>query len=308
MQDTRTALQIRREQRDRADPPTSRHRLEAWAVVTMLGVIAHAPLGFSRGLARLVDRITPRSRRRAIYNLSMALPGVDAGPIVDGMYASIGRMLYYFARFPTRNASNISEWIEYDGLEHYREAKAAGKGVLFATGHLGNWELSAFAHALLSEPMTVLVRELDNRVLNALVARYRTRSGNTLIDKQDFLRRIVTTLRANGAVGMLIDQNVVPWQGTFVEFFGMQACTGTALARIAKSTGAAVVPGYALWDARKGKYVLRFDPVFPMSGDVAVDTARLAAHFEAVIRRDPAQWLWVHRRWETRPVGEPPLY
>ena len=274
----------------------------------LLGIAALAPLGFSLALARLLDRIARRMRQSAERNLSRALPEVDAALTTDGVYETLGRMLYYFSRFPTRHAGNIGEWIEYEGLEHYREAKAGGKGVLFATGHLGNWELSAFAHALMTEPMNVVVRPLDNPVLYELIKRYRTGSGNRILDKQDFLRGILKALAANEPVGILIDQNTLTENGAFVDFFGMPACTGTTFAKLAHKTGAAVIPGYALWDAKKGKYVLRFDPVFAMTGDVVEDTARLAKHFEGVIRRDPAQWLWLHRRWKTQPPGAGSIY
>ncbi len=274
----------------------------------LLGVAAQTPLGFSLSVAKMLDRIASRMRQCAERNLSRALPEVDAAATTDGVYESVGRMLYYFSRFPTRNAENIREWIEYEGFEHYLEAKAGGKGVLFATGHLGNWELSAFAHALMTEPMNVVVRPLDNPVLDALVKRYRTGSGNRILDKQDFLRGILKALAANEPVGILIDQNTLPENGAFVDFFGMPACTGTTFAKLAHRTGAAVIPGYALWDAKKGKHVLRFDPVFAMTGDVVEDTARLAKHFEGVIRRDPAQWLWLHRRWKTQPEGAKSIY
>ena len=274
----------------------------------LLRIAAHAPLGFSLALARLLDRIARRMRQSAERNLSRALPEVDAALTTDGVYETLGRMLYYFSRFPTRHAGNIGEWIEYEGMEHYRKAKAGGKGVLFATGHLGNWELSAFAHALMTEPMNVVVRPLDNPVLDVLIQRYRTGSGNRILDKQDFLRGILKALAANEPVGILIDQNTLPENGAFVDFFGMPACTGTTFAKLAHKTGAAVIPGYALWDAKKGKYVLRFDPVFSMTGDVVEDTARLTKHFEGVIRRDPAQWMWLHRRWKTQPDGARSFY
>jgi KDO2-lipid IV(A) lauroyltransferase len=285
-----------------------RNRFEAGLVAGLVGLAARLPLGFSLGVARLLDRLAGRMRQMGERNLKMALPEVDARRTIDGVFTSLGRMLYYFSRFPSRNATNIGEWIEYEGFEHYQEAKRRGKGVLFATGHLGNWELSAFAHALLCEPMHVVVRPLDNPLLDAWVKRYRMGSGNRILDKQDFVRGILKALAANEAVGILIDQNTLPENGAFVDFFGIPASTGTTFVRLAHKTGAAVIPGYALWDERRGKYVLRFDPILEMSGDVVADTARITKHFEGVIRRTPEQWLWLHRRWKSRPDGEASLY
>lgn len=110
-------------------------------------------------------------------------------------------------------------------------------------------------------------------------------------------------------MGILIDQNTTPSEGVFIDFFGRKACAGTAFVKFAHHTGAAVVPGYALWSDQEKKYILRFDPEVPMSrGDVAADTQRVHAELERVIRAHPDQWLWVHRRWKTRPPGEPSLY
>lgn len=282
-----------------------RNRAEAGLARVVLRMAARMPLAFSLGVFRLLDRVAPRMRQVALRNLALAgLPAEAA----DGVFANLGRMLYYFSRFPTRTAANIGDWIEYEGFEHYREAKARGKGVLFATGHLGNWELSAFAHALMTEPMHVVVRPLDNPELDALVKGYRTLSGNLILDKQDFVRGILRALGRNEAVGILMDQNTLPENGAFVPFFGRLACTGTTFVRLAHKTGAAVIPGYAIWDEARGKYVLRFDAIVEMTGDVVADTARLTAHWEGVVRRVPGQWLWLHRRWKTRPEGEAALY
>lgn len=228
--------------------------------------------------------------------------------IADGVFASIARLLAVFARFPLLDRKNISEWIRYEGLEHYHAAKARGKGVLFATAHLGNWELSAFAHALMTEPMNIVVRPLDDAGLDTSVERYRQLSGNRIISKRDAARGIVRALRNNEAVGILIDQNTTPEEGVFVDFFGRKACAGTAFAKIAAHTGAAVIPGFALWSEQERKYVLRFYPPVEVTGDVLDDTQRIQSVIETVIREHPEQWLWIHRRWKTRPEGEEPLY
>lgn len=261
----------------------------------------------ARGVFALLDKLAPKLRRNALRNFEIAkLPlGSEA---VDRIYDHLARMMVYFSRFPTRTRENIGEWIEYRGFAHFEEAKTRGKGVLFATGHIGNWELSAFAHALMTEPMHVVVRPLDNPALDALVKAYRSGSGNRILDKKDFLRGILEALRANEAVGILIDQNTLPENGAFVDFFGTPAATGTTFAKLAAKTGAAVIPGYAWWDEERGKYILEFDPILEMSGGVEEDTARLTKHFEGVIRKRPEQWLWLHRRWKSRPEGQADLY
>lgn len=277
--------------------------------------LAWSPRPLSEWIARLSTRLLdlaiPRLRRTALRNLEFAMPELDGAArerIADGVFRSIARVLVAFARFPRLRRENLGEWIRYEGFEHFEEAQLRGRGVIFATAHLGNWELSAFAHGILTEPMHIVVRPLDNPRIDALVERYRTLAGNRVIQKKDFARGILKALARNQAVGILIDQNATPDNGAFVDFFGMPACATTGLAKLAAHSGATVIPGFALWSETERRYVLRFYPPLAISGDPVADTARLQKQLEAVIRQHPDQWLWIHRRWKTRPPGEPPLY
>jgi len=266
---------------------------------------------FARLCARALDRAVPKLRRVAETNLRFALPELSAqerSRLIDGVFASVARLLADFARFPAINASNVQDVIRYEGLEHYERARQKGRGILVATAHLGNWELSAFTHALMTEPMHVMVRPLDNPLIDRVVEERRQLSGNKLILKKDSALSIVRALKANHAVGILIDQNTTPEEGVFIDFFDVKACAGAAFAKLAARTGAAVVPGFAFWEEAERKYVLRFYPEVEITGDAAIDTQRIHAEFERIIRQYPDQWLWIHRRWKTRPPGERSLY
>ena len=274
-----------------------------WIARFVLGSVAAFPQ-LARVYVKLLDLSIPRYRRAARRNFEITrMPDVT-----DAMFRSIARMLVTFAKFPSMNRENIHRWIRYDGLENLKSGQARGRGVLVATAHFGNWELSAFAHALMSAPMHIVVRPIDNPRLDALVERRRAMSGNRIIQKKDAARDILRALKSGDAVGILIDQNAVLEEGVFVDFFGARACTGAHFARFAHHSGAAVVPGYAIWSEQEQKYILRFDPEIEMSGDVLQDTQRIHSHLESVIRRNPEQYLWIHRRWKTRPPGEAPLY
>lgn len=262
---------------------------------------------FPRAAVWILDKLAPRLRQTALHNLRMC-GYEDAEAVAGGVFASIARLASSFARFPEITRANVHDWIRYEGLEHFTVARDKGRGVLVATAHLGNWELSAFAHALMTAPMHIVVRPLDNPKIDAFVARCRALSGNRIIPKQEAARKVLRALEAGEAVGILIDQNVTLEEGVFVDFFGIPACAGTHFSKFAHHTGAAVVPGFALWSHEERKHVLRFYPEIPMSGDVQADTQRLHSFLESVIRQHPDQWLWVHRRWKTRPPGEPPLY
>lgn len=261
--------------------------------------------------ANLLDLAIPRLRRIADQNLSRAYADHDAawrGRTIDGVFASIGRLLVAFARLPRITKANVSEWIRYEGLEHYRQAKNRGNGVLFATAHLGNWELSAYAHALLTEPMNVVVRPLDNPSIDAVVERRRARSGNILLSKRDFARSIFQALRKNEPVGILVDQNSSAENSAFVPFFGTPACANLTFAKLAARSGAAVIPGFAVWSREERRYILRFYPEVEITGDAVEDTCRIQHAIETAIRETPDQWLWIHRRWKTRPEGEGSVY
>ncbi len=283
--------------------------------VLALGVVKSlewAPDGAAYGLAqlyvRLLDAAIPRLRRVARRNLEMALPGMEAEPVIAGMFRSVARLLVTFAKFPGIGRDNLERWIRPEGAGNVEDALRQGRGVLFATAHLGNWELSAFAWALVAGPMSVVARPLDNPLIDRMVERRRTGSGNHVISKREAARPILKALAANQAVGILIDQNAAADAGVFVDFFGLPACAGTGFVKLAAHSGAVVIPGFALWSEEERRYILRFYPPLEITGDAARDTAALQALLEAVIRAHPDQWLWMHRRWKTRPPGAPPLY
>jgi KDO2-lipid IV(A) lauroyltransferase len=292
-----------------------RNRAEYTAAWVVVKTLEWAPMAVANSLARaysrLLDVALPRLRRVAYRNLAMALPELSAGrhkEIVDGVFRSIARVLLAFAKLPAIRRHTVKLWIRCEGLDHVEAALQQGRGVLFATAHLGNWELSAYAHALLSAPMDIVVRPLDNPLLDALVERRRSLSGNRIIGKQEYARAILKALAANRAVGILVDQNSADDAGIFVDFFGVKACAGVGFARLAARSGAAVIPGFAVWEETEKCYVLRFRPPVEITGDALRDTQAVQSEIERAIRRHPDQWLWIHRRWKTRPPGEPEIY
>ena len=293
----------------------ARNLVEYCAAVIALKSLEWSPLpvahALARGYARLLDLAIPRLRRVARQNLAMALPEFTPqrhAEIVDGVFRSIARILVASRNSRPSGGSRWTAGSVWRAASTSTRRCAAGRGVLFATAHLGNWELSAFAHALMTGPMNVVVRPLDNPLIDRMVERRRALTGNRPIGKKDFARAILKALAANEAVGMLIDQNAALDTGVFVDFFGVPACAGTGFAKFAAHSGAVVIPGFALWNEQEGRYVLRFHPPLEMTGDTARDTQALQSNLEAVIRAHPEQWLWIHRRWKTRPPGESSPY
>jgi KDO2-lipid IV(A) lauroyltransferase len=296
-----------------------RYRLEyalLWPMVRMLGALPRpAARAVAQAIGGLFYALAPRLRRVARRNLTMAMPhlsAVEQKHIVRGVFRNLARMLAEFALFPRYTRANVGDVIVPDGFENYTAALRRGRGVIFLTGHLGAWELGAFGQSIYGHPLHVVIRALDNPWLNEMVNRYRALGGNRIIEKRDFLRGILEALKKNEVVGILMDQNSSPTEGVFVDFFGVKACTATGMARIALRTGAAVVPAFAFWEGNR--YRLRFDPALELisTGDAEKDAAANTQLFTKVledyIRHYPDQWLWIHRRWKTRPEGEMGLY
>jgi Kdo2-lipid IVA lauroyltransferase/acyltransferase len=295
--------------------------LQFWIVWLVARGLGWLPRLVARGAGAAVGRavygLLPRLRRTGLRNLELALPDVapeERREILKGVYRSLGWQLAEFCCMERYTRANTANWIRYEGLEHFLEAEARGKGVLILTGHLGAWELSSFYHSLMGHPMGMVIRRLDNRYLDRFVNRIRCLHGNRVLHKDDFARGLITAMRQGETVGILMDTNMTPPAGEFVEFFGRLACTASGLARVALRTGAAVVPGFLLWEARERRYVLHFgerieaETTGDAEGDIVALTQQCTSVLEAWVRRYPEQWLWIHRRWKTRPVGEGPIY
>ncbi|MGA3134438.1 MAG: lysophospholipid acyltransferase family protein [Terracidiphilus sp.] len=298
-----------------------RENLEYWLVLAVARSLGRMPRSLARLLAWLlaftVYWLFGRLRRVGVRNLELALPDLSSrerNRMLRGVYRHLGWQLVEFCRLTRYTTENTSGWMRTEGLNHYLAAQARGKGVLIVTGHLGAWELSGFYHSLMGHTMSIVIRPLDNRRLDGYVNGIRCLHGNQVIDKDDFGRGLLLAMRARQTVGILMDTNMTPPQGEFVKFFGVDACTGTGLAHMARKTGAAVLPGFMLWEPAERHYVLRFGPQIeiPHTADAQADilaaTQLCTNVIESWIRRYPDQWLWIHRRWKTRPAGEPGLY
>ena len=296
-------------------------KIEYWLVLAVVRSLGRMPRGlarvFAEGLGWAVYRLFGRLRRVGERNLQLAFPQFsteERRAVLRGMYRHLGWQLVEFCRMSAYTAQSTQDWTRTEGLERYIAAQGRGKGVLVLTGHLGAWELSSFYHSLMGYPMGMVIRRLDNRLLDQFVNGVRCRYGNRVLHKDDFARGLLTAMRAGGTVGILMDTNMTPPQGVFVDFFGRKACTAAGLARVALKTGAAVLPGFMLWEPGERRYVLHFgqELCFEKTGDDEADilaaTQQCNDVLESWIRRYPDQWLWIHRRWKTRPPGEPALY
>lgn len=288
-----------------------------WLLIRLLGALPRgASRGFGAGIAGLAYRFIKPLRMVGERNLLIAFPELSREArekILRREYRHLGYLLAEFCLMSRYTPQSASNFISYDGLERLLTAKE-GRGALILTGHLGAWELSSFYHSLMGHPMGMVIRRLDNPLVDAMVNRIRCMHGNRVIHKDDFARGLLDAMSSGETVGILMDTNMTPPQGVFASFFGIPACTASGLARIARKTGAAVLPGFLLWEPAQRRYILHFGEELELQqtddteADALANTALFNRVLEDYIRKYPDQWLWLHRRWKTRPAGEPGVY
>lgn len=268
-------------------------------------------LAHGRALGRLWGALDGRHRAIAAENLRRAFPEWDEDRVARtarAVYAHFGGMLLDILWLAGRPAQELLALADIEGLDHLRAGAEQGRGILCASAHLGNWELHGVATGLLLGPIGVIARPLDNPVLDQRLVAFRSAFGNQVIYKQRALAQVLKLLRGGGLVAVLVDQNVMEKDGIFVRFFGRPAATTTVAAALALKTGCALVAGHS-WLQPNGRYRMIYEPVtgWSRSGrrdeDVAALTQRLASIIEGWVREHPEQWLWLHRRWKTRPPG-----
>lgn len=297
---------------------TSLEYAAAKSVLATLGRLP-APVAMKLGqsLGRLAYCFAGELKRTGAINLKLAFPeksDEERAALLRECFDGLGRQLGLFSQFSTRSLEELQNLIEPHGLEHLAAAKAHMGGVILFTAHLGAWELTSFGPALFGYPFSFLVRRIDNPKIENLIDRVRMRFGNQTIDKLAAARAMVKLLRSNGVLGLLPDLNTLDAEAIFVNFFGAPAATNFIMAKLALRTKAPIIPIFAPWNEEKRKYQLLIQPpiCFAPSGDEEEDvrqlTTKLSQHIESQIRRYPGQWLWIHKRWKTRPKGEPAIY
>jgi KDO2-lipid IV(A) lauroyltransferase len=277
--------------------------------------MSYIPLPVGRFLGKMLGTafaMTPMER------LSMSLEHIEKSFSDSMTQAEIKRLnrkvITHFAQMFFEvphilrlNNGNLSNYVVFENEKNLLGALEKGKGVFFLTGHLGNWELMSAAVAVhFGVGGAVVARPIDFEPLERLMAGLRSRFGTEIIMKQRGMRRVLTTIKANKAVGILLDQNVAWYEGVFVKFFGRWACTNKGLALLALRTGSPVLPVFSARQ-KDGRYRIMFGKEVELirtgdkTKDVEDNTARFTNVIEQYIRAYPDQYFWFHRRWKTRP-------
>ena len=306
--------------------PKKRNKLqsksELLAVRSLLGAIGALPLEtsmrFGKSLGKFIGSRFPKLQKTARRNLEIALPELsetEKERIVRGTFESLGRHLGFVSHFKRFEREDIRDLIEVVGKEeHFDRARESGRGILFFTGHFGSWEVFNLLPPAFGYGMNILVRRIDNPLIEDFVDDFRTRFGSITLDKTKSARKMFRVLENGELLGILADLNVQEKEGVFVNFFGVPASTTTSIAKLALNTNAVVLPAFAVWEESKRKYVVYLEPPVEYEKtanseeDIKKLTQDITTVIEKYVRKYPEQWLWIHKRWNTRPKGEKELY
>jgi KDO2-lipid IV(A) lauroyltransferase len=260
-----------------------------------------------------------KHRKIARVNLRIAFPemeGREASRIIRLCYKRMGTSAAEFVHMPKMDRKYIEEHVRFEGVEHIRRSEQErGLGVLGLTGHFGNWELAAHAYGTLLAPVAFIVRPLSDPAWDRILTERRECAGNRVIRQSDSAKEVMREIRRGTMVGILLDQNVRRRKGVPIDFFTKKAYTSDGIARMALALRTNIHAVFSFRNPeRKFHHTVRVGPAIPMDPsapreeEVVRLTRRCNEELEKVIREDPTQWLWVHRRWRTRPRGEPDRY
>jgi KDO2-lipid IV(A) lauroyltransferase len=285
-------------------------RVSAILLVMLLFPLSFFPLKTGEIFGLLLYHLWGSKRRIARENIEKStlfnvLGAGNAEDVIRENFRNIGRSFIEVVKVYFGKGRGIMEEVTIIGREHYDRAREKGKGVIFITGHCGNWELMALASSYRSETLSVVARPLNNPYLNRLLERARARFGNEVLYKKGALRGIISALKRGGCVGILMDQAVLPNEGYIIDFLGRGAWTTKMPALIARKTGAPVLPVFIRKSGRGHEIIVHPEVQLSEKGDIEEvmkeDTQRFSRYIEEFIRQSPAEWLWLHRRWKRVP-------
>jgi len=300
-----------------------RNGIEYAVLRAVVGVLALLPLAVALRIGELVALLAYAldvpHRRIGMTNLGIAFPEKtlrERRRILRRSFLNLGRMGVELAHLPRLSAARLANMVRFEDEAWWREAVEweRSTGVLILSGHFGNWELLVAAHGMRGHPVHLVHRAIANPLVDRWLHDLRARAGTHMIRKSGAGRGVLRALRERGLLVLPIDQNSTRGLGVFVSFFGLAASTNSGMARIALRTDAPIVPAFIVREGGSARHRVHVLPILEVERtgdfeeDVQRNTQRFTEVFEAMVRRYPEQWLWMHKRWKTRPLGTPRIY
>jgi Kdo2-lipid IVA lauroyltransferase/acyltransferase len=309
---------------DRKSPAATRtDRLEFLGFRLAHGWLARLPraraLQVGAAIGSLFYRFDRRRGSIARYNLALAFPEKSSGEreaILHRSCRNLGRIGAEFCHLHELTPESLPQYVTKadPAVWHQVFAISRERGAVILTAHLGNWELLAYAHGLLGTPVTLVHRAMRNPLVDAEILSIRLRAGTRSIAKKTAAREMLRALHRREMVAMAADQNQTRRSGVFVQFFGLTASTTPGPARLAMLAGAPVYPAFLIREGETERHRIVVLPEVEMvrtgnrEADIVTNTQRCTSVIERMVHQHPDQWIWFHKRWRTRPEGEPPLY
>lgn len=291
-----------------------------YAALRIVSMLLHVfPVNLNLKTARLIGSIMyavdKKHRDRALGNLARSFPEKSAAErkVLARRSCQHLVMLAVEVLFTTR-LIRIDTWTRYVRLHNFRvavEQFVNGKGLIILTGHYGNWEILGYIAAIFGFPTTSVARPLDNPYVGGYLFGVREKAGQRIVGKKGATTEVADLLEAGGTVGFIADQNAGS-KGIFVDFFGRKASTYKSIGLLAMQFQVPVVIGYARRRNEGFRFQLGVQDIIypedwaPQDDPLRYITQRYTKAIEDMVRVDPGQYLWVHRRWKTRPKGEAP--
>ena len=297
------------------DPaPKGLRQWPAWLGIGLAALLARLPWRLQRVLGHwlggLLHAVLRDRRHVAERNVALCFPELEAtqqASLVRRSFSELGIGLFEFARAWWGSVQPMRRDLRVEGLEHLAAARAGGRGVIVISGHFTTLEIAARLmcdHA----PLAGMYRPHDQGAMEWAVKRGRLRYASAMFTR-DELRPAMKHLKQGGLLWFAPDQDTRRGDSVFVPFFGRPAYSLTSTHQLARLSGAAVI-AFAHERRADGGYTLRLSPAFAdfPSKDATADTARVMAAIEAMVRKVPAQYLWIHRRFKRQPDGRGKLY
>lgn len=258
---------------------------------------------------RIAYHILPKEREKTLAHLGIAFgkekSEEEIEEIAKNVFSNLGRNAFEWLNFPKLDKVWFDTYITAEGLERLREAEKKKRGIIVLASHFGNWEFLAAYLSHLGCHGAVIVRRIYIEQFNRLFLDMRRRIGNEVIYRDESPKRPLKILKEGGFIGILPDQDTDSVEGVFVDFFGRPAYTPSGPVKFAMKTGAAMLPMFLIREGERFRFVVEKEVEMEISGDrerdILVNTIKWMRVLEKYIRRYPDQWVWMHRRWKTRP-------
>ncbi len=280
----------------------------AWSFKLVAGTASwHGAQSAGRTLGKLLWRLGKRDRERSLAHLAIAfpdLPPAERARLGKRATVAIGTSIGEYFHLAHRGPEAAAEHLEIEGWENVSAARERSPLVMIATGHCGNWELMGPVFHGRGEPLTGLVRSMEDEWIESAMNRFRKRLGSEVIPRGErgASAKLLSLRRAGGFLLALIDQDIRA-QSVYVPFFGRLAHTPVGPAQLAVRWKMPVVPAFCE-RMDDGRHRVRFDPALPELADATELTAAMTRIIEDQIRKRPDQWVWMHRRWRRQFPGD----